>query len=97
MPRKVLAIAVGETTTTSPNYITTDPPPSGVRPYIQGLITGLKNHNYQIGNTASYVIDYRTCPGSQLDAFIATLPTPDAFFACPQGQWRAPTKNTTTI
>jgi hypothetical protein len=80
MPRTILAVAVGEAPTNAPNPITTDPPPAGVRPYIQGLITGLKNHNYQIGNTASYVIDYRTCPGSQLDGFIATLPTPDAFF-----------------
>lgn len=80
MPRTILAIAVGETKTASPNYITTDPPPSGVRPYIQGLITGLSNKNYTIGNTGSYVIDYRTCPGSQLDTFIASLPTPNAFF-----------------
>jgi hypothetical protein len=80
MPRTVLAIAVGETTSTAPNPITTDPPPSGVRPYIQGLITGLNSKNYPIGNTASYVIDYRTCVGSQLDAFIAALPAPDAFF-----------------
>jgi len=97
MPRTILAIAVGETKTASPNYITTDPPPSGVRPYIQGLITGLSNKNYTIGNTGSYVIDYRTCPGSQLDTFIASLPTPNAFFVCPQGWWRAPIKHTITI
>ena len=98
MPRTVLAIAVGEVPTNAPNPITTDPPPAGVRPYIQGLITGLKNHNYQIGNTGSYVIDYRTCPGSQLDdGFIATLPTPDAFFVCPPGWWKAPIEITVTI
>jgi hypothetical protein len=78
MPRTVLAIAVGETQTAL--LITTNPPPSGVRPYIQGLITGLSNKNYTIGNTGSYVIDYRTCPGSQLDTLIASLSTPSAFF-----------------
>jgi hypothetical protein len=41
--------------------------------YIQGLITGLNNNNYSIGSTGSYIIDYRICPGSKLDSFIASL------------------------
>jgi hypothetical protein len=71
-PYTILAVAIGESLFTSPTLINSDPAPSGVRPYIQGLINGLSYNKYTIGT--DYSIDYWECPASQLDTFFQSSP-----------------------
>ncbi len=62
--KRILAVAIGELA--KQQIIKSDPAPSSIRPYIQGLINGLSEKNYAIG--AQYIIDYRECRASQLKA-----------------------------
>jgi hypothetical protein len=78
MAKTILAVAIGE----YPEQITinSDPPPAGVRPYIAGLIEGLRIANFKIGANADYLIDYNQCPASQLGAFFSRGHAVDAVF-----------------
>lgn len=61
----ILAIAIGEVELTV--SITASPPPSYVRPYINGLIAGLSDNGKMIGK--HYTIDYRECPVARLENY----------------------------
>lgn len=65
VPPTILAIAIGEVELTV--SITVNPPPSFVRPYINGLVAGLSNNSKTIGK--DYTIDYRECPVGHLQDY----------------------------
>jgi ABC-type uncharacterized transport system substrate-binding protein len=60
----ILAVAVGPATTDL--IINSTAYPGPVRPYIKGLIAGLKAKGHTIGT--DYVVDYRQRPAAKLDA-----------------------------
>jgi hypothetical protein len=83
-PKTIFAVAIGESLNppnlNPPIPINTDPPPAGVRPYIQGLITGLKNNGFAIGSGADYVISYQQCTDGELTKVFKGNPNPDVVF-----------------
>jgi len=73
----ILAVAVGDDD--KDLLISSNPPPHEARRYIRGLINGLKDENYMIGN--EYVIQYRQCKASELENLFGTYrPAPSAIF-----------------
>jgi len=83
-PKTIFAVAIGELLNPpqlNPSIpINTDPPPVGVRPYIQGLITGLKHNGFTIGPGADYVINYQQCSDGDLTKVFQANPNPDVVF-----------------
>jgi hypothetical protein len=72
--KTILAVAIGEADLNLaplPN-----PPPAGVRPYINGLIKQLPG----IGANPGYIVNYYERPVSHLNALFDTQPNPDVVF-----------------
>lgn len=77
-PSTVLAVAVGDHAEKD-LLISSNPPPRGVRRYIHGLINGLNEQKYTIGD--NYIIRYWQCKASELrDLFRTDRPDPSAIF-----------------
>ena len=67
-PKKIVAVAIGPANKTV--NIDSNAIPDGVRPYIAGLVPGLRGQGLTIGTAADYVIEYRECPATNLDSYV---------------------------